>query len=59
MYYSYTESRVTEASKNAVANYEQKYNIKEGVKATNPQPQPGLPNDVPDWAKQHIQLIFF
>lgn len=52
---SYTESRVTEASKNAVANYEQKYNLKEGVKVTALQQQPNLPNDAPDWAKQLIQ----
>lgn len=52
---SYTESRVTEASKNAVTNYEQKHNLKEGMKVTNPPSQPNLPNDAPDWAKQLIQ----
>ena len=51
---SYTESRVTEAQKTAVANYEKKHGIKDG-KPISVDPPKSNPTDIPDetpaWAK--------
>lgn len=57
---SYTDSRVTEASQTAVANYEKKHNIKDGKvvevdPAKKKEPNPN-PNEEPEpaWAKQFM-----
>lgn len=57
----YGDSRATGAQKTAVANYERKHNLKDGVKVTQQQQQQDPPKDteggdnVPDWAKTLIK----
>lgn len=50
----YANSRVNEAARTAIQNYEKKYGLKEGKPGTQPQDQPPqeeIPTDAPDWAK--------
>lgn len=56
---SYGDSRATEATQTAVANYEKKHGIKEGVKTPdtggqggNPKQTKEEPEEVPAWAKK-------
>lgn len=57
----YGDSRATGAQKTAVANYERKHNLKDGVKVTQQQQQQDPPknteggDDVPAWAKTLIE----
>lgn len=58
---AYGDSRATEATQTAVANYEKKHNIKDGKpiegggKKDEPQPPAGGGEDTPAWAKQLIE----
>ncbi|MCM1168904.1 MAG: hypothetical protein NC324_03105 [Bacteroides sp.] len=54
---SYTESRVTEAQKTAVGNYEKTHNLKDGkpVQKQEPEPKEEEPADMPAWAKSIIE----
>lgn len=55
---SYGDSRATDATKTAVANYEKKHGLKDGEKVQkedpkpNPEPEPN--NDIPAWAQAII-----
>lgn len=57
----YGDSRATGAQKTAVANYERKHNLKDGVKVTQQQQQQEPPknteggDDMPAWAKTLIE----
>lgn len=57
----YGDSRATGAQKTAVANYERKHNLKDGVKVTQQQQQQDPPknteggDDMPAWAKTLIE----
>ncbi len=57
---SYGDARATEATKSAVANYETKYGLKDGVRvkvdgdAPKPDPKPDA-ETVPEWAKALIE----
>lgn len=55
----YGDSRATGAQKTAVANYERKHNLKDGVKVTQQQQEPTKEpeggDNVPEWAKTLIE----
>jgi len=62
---SEVDSRITEANKTAITNYEKKHGLKEGKIIQQPDPKEGqdpkLPEDAPPWAqallKQNQELV--
>lgn len=52
----YGDSRATEATQSAIANYEKKYNLKDGKLADAPKPTEEPDNNTPEWAKQLIKV---